>query len=80
MAAAVMLKITKIATSPLLFDDHNWSFNRSAPTIKNLNFTTARWRTAAILKAVKSPYLCNQIRPILMRFGMVMHIGPQYVT
>jgi len=30
-------------------------------TIKKSNFTNPRWRTAAILKAVKSPYLCNRL-------------------
>jgi len=28
---------------------------------KKLNFHTPRWRTAAILKTVKSPYLCNRL-------------------
>ena len=28
-------------------------------SLKNLNFTNPRWRTAAILKTMKSPYLCN---------------------
>jgi len=28
--------------------------------LKSLNFTTPRWRLAAILKTVKSPYLCNK--------------------
>jgi len=28
--------------------------------LKSLNFTTPRWRSAAILKTVKSPYLCNK--------------------
>jgi len=26
-----------------------------------LNFTKTRWRTAAILKTAKSPYLCNRV-------------------
>ena len=30
-------------------------------TVKNLNFTNPRWRTAAILKTVKLPYLCNRL-------------------
>jgi len=29
------------------------------PTIRNLNLQNPRWRTAAILKTFKSPYLCN---------------------
>jgi len=28
--------------------------------LKNLNFTNPRWRTTAILKTVKLPYLCNR--------------------
>jgi len=30
-------------------------------TLKNLNFQNPRWRTAAILKTVKSPYLRNRV-------------------
>jgi len=57
-----------------------------------LNFKNPRWRTAAILKTVKSSYLCNRLTdfekklsnrhiyatvwPILMKFGRVTHIGP----
>jgi len=33
-----------------------WAFY---PTIKKLYFINPRWRTAAILKTVKSPYICN---------------------
>jgi len=33
----------------------------TAPIVKKLNFTNPRWRTAAILKTVKSPYLCNRL-------------------
>jgi len=29
--------------------------------LKNWNFTNPRWRTAAILKTVKSPYVCNRL-------------------
>jgi len=32
--------------------------------LKSLNFTNPRWRTAAILKTVKSPYLCNRLTDI----------------
>jgi len=28
--------------------------------LKNLNFQNRRWRTAANMKTVKSPYLCNR--------------------
>jgi len=30
-------------------------------TVKNLNFTNPRWRTAAILKIVKLLCLCNRL-------------------
>jgi len=33
----------------------------TAPTLKKLNFKHPRWRTATILKTVKSPYLCNRL-------------------
>jgi len=33
----------------------------TAPTVKKLNFKNPRWRTAAILKTVKPPYLCNRL-------------------
>ena len=33
--------------------------DRSLDTPAHLNFKNPRWRTAAILKTVKSPYLCN---------------------
>ena len=32
----------------------------TAPIVKNSNFTNPRWRTAAILRTVKSPYLCSR--------------------
>jgi len=31
------------------------------PFIHELTYTNPRWRTAAILKTVKSPYLCNRL-------------------
>ena len=33
----------------------------TAPTVKMSNFTNPKWRTAAIFKTVKSPYLCNRL-------------------
>jgi len=33
--------------------------NHKYQTVKKLNFKNPRWRTAAILKIIKSPYLCN---------------------
>jgi len=74
MAAADILKITKIAIYPQRFDRSLQNLVRwckmgllTAQTIKNLNFRTPRWRMADILKTVKSPYLCNRL-PILMKF------------
>jgi len=43
----------------------------------NTRPTNPKWRTAAILK--KKPlklYISTTVRPILMKFGMVTHIGP----
>jgi len=45
----------------------NWSL--TTPTVKNLNYKNPRWWTAAILKAVKSPYLCN----LLTDFDDIWH-------
>jgi len=67
MAAAAILKITKIAISPQLFDRSlrnlvpygGAKLVSTSQTVKTLNFKNPRWRTAAILKNVKSPYLCN---------------------
>ena len=33
----------------------------TAQTAKKLNFQNPRWRTAAVLKTVKSPYLGNRL-------------------
>jgi len=33
----------------------------TAATVKKLNFTNPRWRTAVILKTVKSLYLYNRL-------------------
>ena len=69
MAAAAMLKITKIAIYPQRFDRSLRNLVRwckmgllTAPAVKkNSNFTNPRWRTAAILRTVKSPYLCSRL-------------------
>jgi len=68
MAAAAILKITKIAISQQRFDrslqiwypDAKWTSLPLRPS-KKLTFTNPRWRTAAILKTVKLPYLCNRL-------------------
>jgi len=36
-------------------------------------------RTAAILNAAKSPYLCNRLS-VLAKFGTVMHVGPHLMV
>jgi len=82
MATAATLKITKITISPQWFDRslqnlvrlQNESLNCSGRK-KNSNFTNPRWQTAAILKTVKSPYLCSR----LTDFDEIWHdthIGP----
>jgi len=40
--------------------------------LKNLNFKNPGWRTAAILKTVKSPYLCNR----LVDFNEIWNVTP----
>jgi len=35
-----------------------------------------RWRTAAILKKTLNRHIFATVRPILMKFGMITHIGP----
>jgi len=66
MAAVAILKIAKIAIYPQPFDRSLRNLVRwckmgllTAQTVKMLNFKNPRWRTAAILKTVKSPYLWN---------------------
>jgi len=68
MAAAAILKITKIAISPQKFDRYLrnlvWRCKMglfAVPAVNNLNFKNLRWQTTAILKTVKSPYLCNHL-------------------
>ena len=68
MVAAAMLKITKIAIYPQRFDRSlrnlvGWCkvVLLTAPTVKKFEFHKPRWRTAAILKTVKSPYVCNRL-------------------
>ena len=33
----------------------------TSPTVKKFEFPNPRWRTAAVLKTVKLPYLCNHL-------------------
>jgi len=68
MAAAAILKITKIAISQQEIDRSLRNLASlckmallSAQTVKKLNFQNPRWRTAGIVKTVKSPYLRNRL-------------------
>ena len=77
-----MLKITKIAIYLQLFDPSVRNLVRwckmgllTAQTVKNSNFTNPRWRTAAILRTVKSPYLCSRFTDFDEILQMT-HIGP----
>jgi len=86
MAAAAILKITKIAILTQWFGRCLRNLVLwckmcflTAQIFKKLNFKNPRWQTAGILKTVKSPHLCN-FGPILIKFGTVMHVGPQRVT
>jgi len=71
MAAAAILKISKIAISPQQFDRSLRNLARLCKIslltvwpLKNLNFQNPRWRAAAILKTVKSPYLRNRLTDV----------------
>ena len=62
------MKITKIAISRHRMDRSLRNLVCSckmslltALSVKNSNFTNPRWRTAAILKTVILPYLCNRL-------------------
>ena len=68
MAAAAILKITKIAISPQRFGLSlrnlvHWCRIGvlTSLIVKNIKFPNQRWRTAAILKTVKLPYFCNRL-------------------
>ena len=63
-----MMKITKVAIYPQRFDRSVRNLIRwckmgllTALTVKKSNFTNPRWRTAAILRTVKSPCVCNRL-------------------
>ena len=68
MAAAAILKITKIAIAPQQLERSLRNLARlykiaflTVLTVKNLNFQNPRRRTAANIKTVKSPYLCIRL-------------------
>ena len=80
MAAAAILKITKIAIYPQRFDRSLRNLLRwcktgllTAPTVKKLNFKNPRWCIAAIFKTVTSSYLCN----LLTGFDKIWHSDAQ---
>ena len=63
-----ILKITKNAISPQRFDRSLRNLVLwckigflTLKSLKNSNFTNPRWRMAAILRTVKSPYLCSRL-------------------
>ena len=51
----------------------------TARTAKNWHVKNATWGTAATVKTVQSPYLCNRSTDLL-KFGTVMYIGRRKVT
>jgi len=59
MAAAAILK--KHKNRALTATDWPIFAKFGAIMLKNLNFQNPRWRTAAILKTVKLPYLHNRL-------------------
>ena len=81
IAAAAILKISKIVISHQQFDRSLRNLARLCKTglltvlaVKKLNFQNPRWRAAAILKTVKSPYLCNR----LTDFDEIWHVDADW--
>ena len=75
MAAAAILKITKIAIFSQQLERSLRNLARlykigflTVLTVKKLSFQNPRWRMSANMKTVKSPYLRNRLL-ILMKFG-----------
>ena len=68
MAAAAVWKMTKIVISPngltdlyeIWYAGAKWVSKPLRP-LKPSNFTNPKWRTAAILRTVKAPYLCSRL-------------------
>jgi len=74
-------KITKITISLQWIDRFSRNFARlckmcflTVQSVENLNFQNPRWRTAAILKTVKLPYLRNS----LTDFDEIWHAGADW--
>jgi len=70
MAAAAILKNHKnrdisVTVRPIFMKFGRYADAKYVPkplrAFKNSNFTNPRWPTAAILKTVKSPYLCSRL-------------------
>jgi len=55
-----------------LYEEEEWHADKGHMK-KTANFENPRWRTTAILKIVKSPYL-GKNRLILMQFGVLQQI------
>ena len=65
--------------SEILYEEAERYVNEDYMT-KTANFYNPRWRTAAILKIAKSPYL-GENHPILIKFGTLQQIlNPMTVT
>jgi len=68
-----VIKTTEINSNQIL---HNTKDHQVLiVSCSNKHATNPRWRTAAILKTVKLPYVHN-VWPLLAKFGTVTHIGP----
>jgi len=81
MAAAAMLKITKIAIYPQGFERSLRNLVRwckmgllTTPTVKKFEFHKSKMADAAILRNVKSPYLCSR----LTDFDEIWHDDAQW--
>ena len=84
MAAAAILKITEIAISQQWFGRSSRNLLiwckmgiLTAPTVKNLNFKVQDGGQPPFWKPLNR-HICTTVRPILMKFGTVMHGPPTW--
>ena len=77
MILQVSLKLQRRSTREI---SRQYLHNENVPAMQYCDVIT-RWRTAAILKIAKSPYLNEKYHPILIKFGTIQQIlNPMTVT
>ena len=83
MAAAAILKITKIAISPQLLNQFLLKFVRwckigllTAATVKKFELHKSKMADGRQFEKPLNRHISATARPILMKFAIVMQIGP----